>query len=136
MIYPAANHTRVNKQAAKVVAKIEEIFLKIPICLLKIDSLVILRSYTDLAKNKEKKTGGKRFMNIIVCCKFVPNLQDMEVGADHSVDFSKAQWQISDYDLQAVEAGVRLAKETGGKLTAVSVGTSKINSPQLRKLNF
>lgn len=72
-------------------------------------------------------------MNIIVCCKFVPNLQDMEVGADHSVDFSKAQWQISDYDLQAVEAGVRLAKETGGKLTAVSVGTSKINSPQLRK---
>lgn len=72
-------------------------------------------------------------MNIIVCCKFIPCLQDMEVGPNKSVDFSKAQWQISDYDLQALEAGVQLAKETGGKLTAVSVGTTKVDNSQLRK---
>lgn len=72
-------------------------------------------------------------MNIIVCCKFVPCLQDMEVGPAKSVNFSKAQWQISEYDLQAVEVGVQLAKKTGGKLTALSVGTSKIESTQLRK---
>ncbi len=72
-------------------------------------------------------------MNIIVCCKFVPCLQDMEVGANKSVNFSKAQWQISDYDLQAVETGVQLAKVSGGKLTAVSVGSTKIESTQLRK---
>lgn len=72
-------------------------------------------------------------MNIIVCCKFIPCLQDMEVGANGSVNFSRAEWQISDYDLQAIEAGVKLAKATEGKLTAVSVGTKKIETTQLRK---
>lgn len=72
-------------------------------------------------------------MNIVVCCKFVPCLQDMEVGADHSVHFDRAEWQISEYDLQAVEAGVQLAKVTGGKLVAVSVGSKRIETTQLRK---
>lgn len=72
-------------------------------------------------------------MNIAVCCKFVPDLQDMEVGAGGAVNFSRAKWEISEYDLQAVEAGVRLAKETGGKLIAVSVGASRIDNSQLRK---
>lgn len=72
-------------------------------------------------------------MNIIVCCKFVPCLQDMETGPDKSVNFSKAQWQISDYDLQAIEAGIQLAKACGGNLIAVSAGTTKIESTQLRK---
>ena len=72
-------------------------------------------------------------MNIAVCCKFVPDLQDMEVGAGGAVNFSRAKWEISEYDLQAVEAGVRLAKETGGKLTAVSVGGTRIDNSQLKK---
>lgn len=72
-------------------------------------------------------------MNIVVCCKFVPCLQDMEKGADGSVNFSKAEWQISDYDLQAIEAGAQLAKARGAKLIALSLGGKRIDDSKLRK---
>ena len=72
-------------------------------------------------------------MNIVVCCKFTPNTQDIEVRSDGSFSLDKAEWQISDYDLQAIEAGVQLANAMGGKLIAVSAGSSRIENPQLRK---
>lgn len=72
-------------------------------------------------------------MNVAVCCKFVPDLQDLEVNADGTISFDKAQWVISEFDLQAIEAAVRLAKETDGKVIAVSVGDSRIDNGQMRK---
>lgn len=72
-------------------------------------------------------------MNIVVCCKFTPNTQDIEIRSDGSFSLDMAEWQISEYDLQAIEAGVQLATATGGKLMALSVGSSRIEAPQLRK---
>ncbi|MCM1564711.1 MAG: putative electron transfer flavoprotein FixA [Dehalobacter sp.] len=72
-------------------------------------------------------------MNIVVCCKFVPNTQDIEIRPDGSYSLDKAEWQISDYDLQAIEAGVQLANTTGSRLLALSVGSSRIEATQLRK---
>lgn len=72
-------------------------------------------------------------MNIIVCCKFVPDTQDIETRPDGSVSLDRAVWKISEYDLQAVEAGVRMAAATGGKLIALSVGPPRIDAAQLKK---
>lgn len=72
-------------------------------------------------------------MNIIVCCKFAPDTQDVEKRTDGSISIEKAAWKISEYDLQAIEAGVLLAEKTGGKLIAISVGPHRIDAPQLKK---
>lgn len=72
-------------------------------------------------------------MNIIACCKFVPDVQDMTIQEDRGVNFDRAKWEISEFDLQAVEAGVQLARATEGKLVAVSAGSNRIDSTQLRK---
>ncbi|HEX3010746.1 MAG TPA: putative electron transfer flavoprotein FixA [Syntrophomonadaceae bacterium] len=72
-------------------------------------------------------------MNIVVCCKFTPNTQDIETRPDGSISLDKAEWQISEYDLQAIEAGVRLSEATGGKLIALSLGSPRIEAARLRK---
>lgn len=72
-------------------------------------------------------------MNIAVCCKFVPSVDDLVTHDDQSVSFENAEWKINEFDLHAVEAGVALAKETGGKLIAVTVGDSHVESSKLRK---
>lgn len=72
-------------------------------------------------------------MTILVCCKFVPNLEEMEINSDGSINFDKAEWEVSEFDRQAIQAGVELAKETGAKLVALSVGTSRIKTGQLKK---
>jgi len=83
-------------------------------------------------KAKERKEDIDN-MNIVICCKFVPCPQDIEKNIDGSVSFDRATWEISEFDLQAVEAGMVLAKATGGKLIAVSVGSSRIEASQLKK---
>ncbi|VFS31027.1 putative electron transfer flavoprotein FixA [Yokenella regensburgei] len=46
-------------------------------------------------------------MNIITCYKCVPDEQDITVNsADGSLDFSRADGKISQYDLNAIEAAV------------------------------
>lgn len=72
-------------------------------------------------------------MNIVVCCKFVPSVDDLSVGAGGTVSLANAEWKINEFDLNAVEAGVALAKETGGKLIALSVGDSHLEAGKLRK---
>lgn len=72
-------------------------------------------------------------MDIAVCCKFVPCVQDMEKRSDNTVSFDRAVWQISDYDLQAIQTGLDIARQAGGKLYAITVGTSAINDGRLKK---
>jgi electron transfer flavoprotein beta subunit len=72
-------------------------------------------------------------MNVVVCCKFVPCIQDIQKKPDGSLSWERAVWQISDYDLQAIQAGLDLAAATGGKLTAVTVGSAEIRNGRLRK---
>jgi electron transfer flavoprotein beta subunit len=72
-------------------------------------------------------------MNIVTCFKFAPDSKDIEVKGDGSVSTEKAEWIISDYDLQGVEAGVKLAEATGSKVTGLSAGTAKISNSKLKK---
>lgn len=72
-------------------------------------------------------------MNIVVCCKLVPEEQDIQVGADRSISYAFAERKIGDYDLVAIEAAAQLAEATDGTLCAVSVGDDFLNNSKLRK---
>ncbi|WP_165078956.1 MULTISPECIES: putative electron transfer flavoprotein FixA [unclassified Desulfovibrio] len=72
-------------------------------------------------------------MNIIVCCKVVPEEQDIVVKDDGSIDLSRAAAKISQYDLNAIEAAMNLAGE-GGQVTALTAGSPKwLESTKIRK---
>ncbi|HZW03487.1 MAG TPA: hypothetical protein VFF68_06150, partial [Anaerolineaceae bacterium] len=72
-------------------------------------------------------------MNIVVCYKLTPDAGDIEVRPDGSISLERAEWNIGNFDLQAIEAAVRLAEATVGKATAVSAGPQKINQSKLKK---
>ncbi len=72
-------------------------------------------------------------MNIVACFKFAPDSKDIEVKSDGSISLEKAEWIISEYDLQGVEAGVKLVETNSGKVTALSAGPSKISNSKLKK---
>lgn len=74
-------------------------------------------------------------MNIITCYKCVPDEQDIAVNsADGSLDFSRADGKISQYDLNAIEAAVQLkAGLPEAKIVALSVGGAALNNAKGRK---
>lgn len=73
-------------------------------------------------------------MNIVVCVKFTPDVNDMETRNDGSIGLDRAEWIIGGFDLQAIEAGVRLAEsQPGSKVTALSAGPRAINNSKLKK---
>jgi electron transfer flavoprotein beta subunit len=64
-------------------------------------------------------------MNILVCCKIVPEEQDISINSDRTVNLGKADLKISQYDLNAMEAGAALAAAGGGTVIALSAGDKK-----------
>ncbi len=72
-------------------------------------------------------------MNIIVCYKYVPDPEDMQVKPDGRISFEGAEWIISDYDLMAIETAVRLVETHGGKVTALSAGPAQLSSSKGKK---
>lgn len=72
-------------------------------------------------------------MKIIACCKAIPDEQDIVVLSNQELSFEKATWKIGQYDLNAIEAGKQLAAETGGTMTALSVGDAVLKNTKLRK---
>lgn len=72
-------------------------------------------------------------MNIVVCVKLTPDPSDIEIKNDDSISLERAEWIISGFDLQALEAGMRLAEATSGKVTVLSAGPQKINNSKLKK---
>ncbi len=72
-------------------------------------------------------------MNIIVCYKFVPDPEDVAVKPDGTLSLDQAEWIISDYDLMAIEAAVRLVETHGGKVMALSVGGQPLSSSKGKK---
>ncbi|MGL4667196.1 MAG: putative electron transfer flavoprotein FixA, partial [Saezia sp.] len=57
----------------------------------------------------------------------------VRVNADRTLSTDRAEPKISPYDLNALEAAVQLAAETGGKVTALSIGGSMLENSKLRK---
>ena len=69
-------------------------------------------------------------MNIVVCCKVVPDDQDIQVAADGTLDYSKAKPIVSAYDLNAIEAAVQLAStHEGRRWSACRSPTRKPTTP-------
>lgn len=52
-------------------------------------------------------------MNILVCFKYIYNDEEVYVGADKSPDVSSASWVVSPYDLNMIEASMKLAAAVG-----------------------
>ncbi len=72
-------------------------------------------------------------MNIIVCYKLSPDAGDIEVKSDGSISLERAEWIIGGFDLQAIEAGVRLVEAAGGMVRALSAGPRPIDNSRLKK---
>ncbi len=72
-------------------------------------------------------------MKIVVCAKLAPDASDIEIRSDGSISLERAEWRIGSFDLQAIEAAVRLRDTHSGSVTALSVGPQRINHSKLRK---
>lgn len=72
-------------------------------------------------------------MNIIACIKVVPEEQDIAVLSNQELSFDKAQWKIGQYDLNALEAGKQLARETGGGMKVLTIGGDALSKTKIRK---
>lgn len=73
-------------------------------------------------------------MNIIVCCKVVPDEELIQVAADNTLLMENTPWKISQYDLNALEAGKQLAAASSGKVTVLSVGPkAALEASKIRK---
>ena len=60
-------------------------------------------------------------MKIAVCCKLTPDTEDISPAADGSVSAAKANWSVSEYDLQAIQAATDMRK-AGDEVVALTVG--------------
>lgn len=74
-------------------------------------------------------------MRIITCYKSVPDEQDITVNyVDGSLDLSRAESKISQYDLNAIEAAVQLKVQVAdAHIVALSVGGNILNNAKGRK---
>lgn len=72
-------------------------------------------------------------MNIISCFKLVPEEQDIVVRSDNTLSFERAEWKISLYDLNAIEAGVKLSEETGNVSVVLTIGGKAVENSKLKK---
>jgi len=72
-------------------------------------------------------------MKIVVCAKLAPDASDIEVRSDGTISLERAEWRIGSFDLQAIEAAVRLRELNGGSVVALSIGPQRINNSKLRK---
>ena len=52
-------------------------------------------------------------MNILVCFKYIYNEDEVYVGPDKSPDVREASWVVSPYDLNTIEASMKLAAAVG-----------------------
>lgn len=73
-------------------------------------------------------------MKIIVCCKLIPEEQDISIKVDGSLDMSKAEPKISPFDLNAVETALQVrAAVEGSTITAMSLGGKSLENTKARK---
>lgn len=72
-------------------------------------------------------------MKVVVCCKLVPEEQDIRINPDRTIGFADAERKIGDYDLVALEAAARLVDQQGGEVVALSLGDDHLDNSKLRK---
>lgn len=72
-------------------------------------------------------------MRIVACFKASPDVADIIVGPGRALDFSRAQWKVGSYDLNAIEAARQLADQVGAEVIGLSVGGEELANTKLRK---
>lgn len=72
-------------------------------------------------------------MHVLAAVKIVPDDQDIQILSDGTLDFTKARYIISEYDLNALEVAAQLAVSTGGSALAVTAGSNSINDSKIKK---
>jgi electron transfer flavoprotein beta subunit len=72
-------------------------------------------------------------MKIVACYKCVPQEEEIVVRNDHKLDLSKSEWKIGQYDLNAVEAGMKLIEEAGGEMLVLTAADEIADNSKLRK---
>lgn len=73
-------------------------------------------------------------MKIVACVKIVPDEEQIQVLPSRELAMASTPWKISQYDLNALEAGKKLAADTKGTMTALSVGSKAALEPtKIRK---
>lgn len=73
-------------------------------------------------------------MKVVICYKLVPDVSNVKVKADRTLDLSECEWSISQYDLNATEAANRLVEANeGSTLTALTFGGAITDNSKLRK---
>ncbi|WP_407344175.1 electron transfer flavoprotein subunit beta/FixA family protein [Pengzhenrongella phosphoraccumulans] len=72
-------------------------------------------------------------MKIVVAYKWASNPQDATVGAEGTVDWSRAKPGFSEYDPVAAELARRLADATGGEVIGLTVGGKRVDATLARK---
>lgn len=65
-------------------------------------------------------------MSVVVAYKYAANPQDASVGADGTIDWSRAKPEISEYDPVAIQLGRNVADAQDTELVGISVGTSAV----------
>ncbi|AIJ07238.1 MULTISPECIES: electron transfer flavoprotein FixA [Edwardsiella] len=73
-------------------------------------------------------------MKIIACYKLIPEEQDITVNSDGSLNLSKADAKISQFDLNAIEAANSLKQQNSDiHIVAMSVGGDALTNAKARK---
>lgn len=74
-------------------------------------------------------------MKIITCYKLVCDEQDIAIAGDRSLDVSKAEPKVNQFDLNAIEAGMQIAADVqDSTVTALCVGGQKyLDNSKVRK---
>lgn len=73
-------------------------------------------------------------MKIAVCYKNVPESEKIRLSADGSLDFTAAPPQIGQYDLNAVEAAVEIARQCpGSEVIALTAAGAVVDNTKQRK---
>ena len=66
-------------------------------------------------------------MNIVVCIKQVPDTTDVKIDKKTNTLVRKGvESIINPYDMHAIEEGLRIKENTGGKVTVISMGPSQV----------
>lgn len=60
-------------------------------------------------------------LNILVCLKFIPDPNQLQADAEGHPDLARAPFRISTFDENAIEAGLQLAAQNGGRVFGLSV---------------
>lgn len=73
-------------------------------------------------------------MKILVCCKFIRDDNELTVNPDRSINVDSAPWMISSYDLNAIEAAMKLSSSVeGSTVEVISAAGEVLDNTKMRK---